>query len=188
MLFLLREDLPPIHHPDTGEEIQDARRKIQHLVVQLQKSRTKILIPTPVLAEILAMFGGKADEIVRELSQNYHLEFAPFDTMSAIEAGMAFYSARQQGDKKGGSQRSWQRVKFDRQIVSIAKAHRATAVYSNDKEVLKWTEELGMKGIAAWDLDSPPPEQSAFEFGSAHASSDSESETERDSESTVDDD
>lgn len=77
---------------------------------------------------------------------------------------MAFYTAKKQGNKKAGSRRPWQHIKFDRQIVSIAKVNNATAVYSNDKEVLKWSEQLGMQGIAVWDLADPPPAQTLMNY------------------------
>ena len=159
LAFLLQEDHPPIEHPRTKEKMGDMKRRIQHLLVGLQETKTKILIPTPALTEILTIFADKTGEIIRELEQSYGFEIVPFDTKSAIEAGMFFYSARKQGDKRGGSQRAWQRVKFDRQIVSIAKAHGATGVYSTDGEVLEMARQLNMEGIDIWDLRDPPPEQ-----------------------------
>lgn len=177
-MLLIQENFPAVIHPETKEEVENVKRKIQQLIDELQKSRTKILIPTPVLAETFTRFGGKTDEVFQILHKDYGFQFGPFDIRAAIEAGMAFYSARQQGDKKSGSSRSWQKVKFDRQIVSIAKVNNATAVYSNDKQVRRWAEELGMRGIAVWDLESPPPSQAGFEFDDSADENEPESETE----------
>ena len=161
LVMLLQDDFPPVTHPDTKEKFkgEDVKRRIAHLICELQKKRSKILIPTPVLAEVFTRFGSQTDEIIQILGRDYGFQFAPFDTKAAIEAGMAFYSARQKGDKKAGSRRAWQRVKFDRQVVSIAKAHGASIVYSNDKQVRTWASELGMTALAVWDLDPPPPQQ-----------------------------
>lgn len=164
LVLLLQERFPPVIHPETREKVVDPKAKIGHLIGQLQAKRTKVLIPTPVLAEICTRFGSKVNEIVQILSQGYGFEFAPFDTRAAIEAGLAFHSAREQGDKKSGSAGSWQKVKFDRQIVAIAKVNNAAAVYSNDEDVRRWSEVLGIRGVAVWDLADPPPEQGSLPF------------------------
>lgn len=164
LVLLLQDDAPGTTHPDTGEEIANVKERIEHLLESLHRSRTKVLIPTPVLAELFAGFGSSTDEIVQLLTDNYNFEFAPFSVAAAIETGMAFYSARQTGDKRSGSKRAWQRVKFDRQIVSIAKVNRASAVYSNDSQVRKWAEDLGMNAIAVWDLDKPPGAQTVLDL------------------------
>jgi hypothetical protein len=38
------------------------------------------------------------------------------------------------GDKRVGSDATWAKVKFDRQIVAIAQVRRATAIYSDDAD------------------------------------------------------
>lgn len=157
LIHLMQKDSPPVKHPDTKEFVTNVSGRIKYLIGKLHENNTKILIPTPVLAEVLTRFGNRAEELIRTLNNTYRFEFAPFDTTAAIEIGMTFYSSRQSGDKRGGSRRSWQRVKFDRQIVSIAKTRNATTVYSNDDQVRKYAEESGMKGVAIWELDEPPP-------------------------------
>ena len=45
----------------------------------------------------------------------------PFGTRAAVEAAAAHREAMLAGDKREGSSASWAKVKFDRQIVAIAK-------------------------------------------------------------------
>lgn len=159
LVLLMQEDPPPVVHPETKAEVANVRERIEYLIERLHKTRTKIIIPTPVLAELLIRFADRTEEIVDVLRQTYRFEFAAFDTAAAIETGMVLFKHRRAGDKKGGSSESWTKVRFDRQIVSIAKSRNAVAVYSTDEQVRKYTEDLGMKAISVWDLDEPPTVQ-----------------------------
>jgi hypothetical protein len=46
-------------------------------------------------------------------------------------------------------------LKFDRQIVAIAKVEGATAVYSDDAEVIAYAREAGLEGYRLADLPEP---------------------------------
>lgn len=48
----------------------DRRAKLDHLVAELQKKRTKILIPTPALTELMVHAGSARDAIYQKLSGN----------------------------------------------------------------------------------------------------------------------
>jgi hypothetical protein len=67
------------------------------------------------------------------------------------------------GDKRGGSAAAWAKVKFDRQIVAIAKVARATAIYSDDADVrvLAATENIAVIGLAELPL---APEEAQIEM------------------------
>ena len=59
--------------------------------------------------------------------------------------------------RKGGSQEiAKTKIKFDRQIVAIAKVEGATAVYSDDKNVVAYAREAGLEGYRLADLPEPP--------------------------------
>ena len=63
------------------------------------------------------------------------------------------------GDKKGGSSSSWSKVKFDRQIVAIAKVNGADTIYSTDDDVARFGRAAEIKVESVWDLPEPQPEQ-----------------------------
>ena len=48
------------------------------------------------------------------------------------------------------------KIKFDRQIVAIAKAEGAHTVYSDDKDVHSYASRAGLKAYRTVDLDLPP--------------------------------
>ena len=80
-----------------------------------------------------------------------------FDERAAIE--LALMSETTQGEKKRKEQAgTWAKVKFDRQIVAIAKVNRVKAVYSTDGDVLALALREGLRGFACHDLPIPPPE------------------------------
>lgn len=60
------------------------------------------------------------------------------------------------GDKRGGSGATWAKVKFDRQIVAIAKVARATAIYSDDADVRTIATAEGIVVIGLAQLSVPP--------------------------------
>ena len=48
------------------------------------------------------------------------------------------------------------KIKFDRQIVAIAKAEGAHSVYSDDDDVHSYAQRAGLKVFRTADLDLPP--------------------------------
>jgi hypothetical protein len=51
------------------------------------------------------------------------------------------------------------KVKFDRQIVAIAKTQGATAVYSDDGQVASFAIECGMEAYKLSDIVNPPKQE-----------------------------
>jgi predicted nucleic acid-binding protein len=130
------------------------RGKLDYLVSSLQKSKTKILIPTPALSEfyvkadpdVLASFKGRAAFII-----------VPFDEKAALECSISIAAALRSGSKKGvQAEASWQKIKFDHQIVAIAKTNRATTIYSEDGGLRKFAAALGLNAQCIDELPENP--------------------------------
>ncbi|MYN38285.1 hypothetical protein GTP55_02760 [Duganella sp. FT109W] len=47
-------------------------------------------------------------------------------------------------------------IKFDHQIVAIAKCNRVTTIYSEDAGLRRFAERLGMKALSIEDLPENP--------------------------------
>ena len=70
------------------------------------------------------------------------------------------------GDKKEGTA-SWLKVKFDRQIVAIAKIEGADVIYSNDDDIARYSARDGLEVVALEELPAPPEKpQAELPFGS----------------------
>jgi predicted nucleic acid-binding protein len=159
LMHLLHPDPGRVIDPETNQPVDRIREKIEYLVETLGKAQDKIVIPTPVLSEIAALDPEGAIRYQALLSDTSRFDFAPFDVMAAIEAGIQTNKAIRAGDKRGGTEDTWAKVKFDRQIVAIAKTRQITTIYSNDTGVRAHAARVGIVVIPVWELPSPPPQQ-----------------------------
>jgi predicted nucleic acid-binding protein len=112
----------------------DAR--LAHLIETLDKRKDDIVVPTPALSEVLIGAGDAAPAYLDILNRSSRFKIAPFGTRAAVEAAARHREAIGAGDKKEGAP-SWAKVKFDRQIVAIAKVEGATRIYSEDADVVR---------------------------------------------------
>ena len=95
---------------------------------------------------------------------------AAFDQKAAIEAALAHRDALKRGGFRIDTKRpdaTKTKIKFDRQIVAIAKAEGAEAVYSDDADVIGYAEKSKLKAYRTADLDLPPedPQPGLFDEG-----------------------
>lgn len=159
LLMLFMPDVPPPQDPRTKKPVERAKERIEELIATLDRERKKIIIPTPALSEFLARTGRAAPKILEQLNESARFKIVPFDERAAVEAAIATYEAHEAGDKKEGSQSSWSKIKFDRQIVAIAKVESAEIIYSDDDDVRRFAKKCGIRVIGVSELPLPPPKQ-----------------------------
>ncbi len=68
-LLSLRPGTNPPLDPATGIPVQHAEARIALLVETLEKARTRIIIPTPVMSELLVHAGAGTAELVTRLTK-----------------------------------------------------------------------------------------------------------------------
>ena len=156
LCLLLHPSIRPPQDPHTGNPVEHARARLEHLVARLESSATRIVIPAPALAEFLVVAGDDGPDYVKVIDKQAVLRIEPFDTVAAIEAAASTRAARARGDKRSGATGPWQCVKADRQIVAVARQHGATEIYSNDSDMRNVA--VGLKVIPVWELPLPPEE------------------------------
>jgi predicted nucleic acid-binding protein len=144
--------------PDSaGKPIEKAKERLAYLVEGLERSATRIVIPTPALSEILVRAGTRgSQQIVETLDKSRIFKIEPFDTLAAIEVATMTREALDEGDKRKGLEATWAKVKYDRQIVAIAKVHGATVIYSDDRDVAVLGAKAGLQVIGFSELPLPP--------------------------------
>ncbi|CCE00667.1 hypothetical protein BRAS3809_360011 [Bradyrhizobium sp. STM 3809] len=109
------------------------------------------------MSEALVRAGAAASQqIVEELQKYAVFSIEPFDTRAALEAAAMSREAIAGGNKKANSTAPWQKVKYDRQIVAIAKVHGATEIYSDDTGIIALGERAKIKVVRLKDLSLPP--------------------------------
>ena len=132
------------------------RQKLVYLVDTLQKTRERIAIPTPALSEYLVKAGKATEGILEQIRKSAVFRVVSFDQRAAIECALAIKRALDHGDKKSGSTSTWAKVKFDWQIVAIAKVANASRIYTEDSDVKRYAAMVGIAVSSVSDLQLPP--------------------------------
>lgn len=153
VLFIDEKSKAPID-PTTGKPVTECRERIEELIKTLGKSRTRILIPTPVLSEFLVKSGPNKDKYLTEFLSTNNFLVAPFDLRAAVELALI-----EDGDTKSGRKidpaQTKAKVKFDRQIISIAKVQGATTIYCDDVGLANVARQNGLQVVMTWEIPLP---------------------------------
>jgi hypothetical protein len=139
-----------------GKPIKYARERLDALIEKIAKENGKIVLPTPVLSELLVKIPEKANELVRQIRTSPWFQLESFDPTAAVELGLRTAKAIAEGDKREGSRADWTKVKFDRQIVAIAISSGASQILSNDPDIAAIGKRWGIDVIGLQDLPIPP--------------------------------
>ena len=149
---------PPID-PTTAKPIEKAAERIEHLISVLTNAKEKIIIPTPVLSEVLVYAGDAMSKYLETLNSQAVFRIANFDQKAAIEAAIAMRDAIDRGGLRidaDNPDATRTKIKFDRQIVAIARAEGAVAIYSDDNDMIEYAKRAGLHAYRTTDLDLPP--------------------------------
>jgi hypothetical protein len=156
LMLLLRPGIPIPNGPN-GLPIDRPKERIEYLVKRLDDNGTKILIPTPALSEALVRAGiSGSQELVEKLQKFAVFRIEPFDLRAAIEVAAMSRDAIASGKKKGASDATWAKVKYDRQIVAISKVHGVKTIYSDDGDICALGAKAKIKVLSVADLPLPP--------------------------------
>jgi predicted nucleic acid-binding protein len=139
----------------TGKPIPFARERVDAVIASLEQEGEVVLIAAPALAEALTTVAPKAIEITERLESVTSFRIRPFGKKEAIEIALRTHSALKAGDKREGVDEPWQKVKYDRQIIAIAKTEGATAIYSTDKGVHEHARLWGVTPLHLGDIPVP---------------------------------
>ena len=143
------------HHRTSADD----KKKLEYLIRTLEESHERVLIPTPALAEYLTRAGAAASAVLEELRRHAVFYMAPFDQKAAVECAVALNRDLSAGDKRGGSAATWAKVKFDHQIVAIAKANGAQQIYTEDGGVQRLAKRAGIQALGVADIRLPDSEK-----------------------------
>ena len=139
------------------------QERIDFLVTRIEEAHKKIVIPTPALAELIVIAGPNYVQYLNEINGRACYKVADFDQRAAIEAALRMADALRAGDKKSGILAPHNKIKFDRQIVAIARVENVGTIYSDDDGVKTLAEQCGIAVIRVEDLPLPPASQPRLE-------------------------
>jgi predicted nucleic acid-binding protein len=163
LLMLLDEKTAPPKDPSTNKPITDAHKRIEHAVSKIREGGEKILIAAPVLAELVVKAENAASQYVHEFNQSAHFKPVPFDQKAALEHGKITRKAVESGNKKDGVDDTLAKIKFDRQIVAIAKAEGVHTIYTDDGNLATHAEKQGIKVVRTHEIVIPQKQATLFD-------------------------
>ena len=169
LLHFLEPDARAAMDPASGEPVPDAKARIEGLVAKLQKAKETILVPTPVLSEVLVHADKAGPGYLQILHCTARLRIVPFGERAAVELAVMTRAALEKGDLRAGTSATRAKLKFDRQIIAIARVEGEKTIYSDDSDVKTLAEGAELTVIRTSDLplaDSAQRELS-FDAGSA---------------------
>lgn len=142
-----------------GEKVEHARERVAGLVQSVEDAREQVLVPTPVLCELLVTEGADVQDVLTTLRSSAYIRVESFDERAAVELAMRLRDARRAGDQREGLPITKSAMKFDRQIVAIALVNGATVLYSDDDGVAKFAAGCGLAVKRVVDLPVPASQQ-----------------------------
>ncbi len=154
VLTITPEAAPPTD-PNTGAPVTKCKARIDFLISTLAKAKTPILIPTPVLSEFLVKAGPKKHEYLETFLESKNFEVGAFDERAAIELAELIDGDSKSG-KKLDDKQTKAKVRFDRQVIAIAKVREADCIYTDDENLAKCARENGIRAVMTWDIPLPP--------------------------------
>src|SRR6266853_2686510 len=82
---LLDPRCPSPIDPSTSKPVTESNARMNFLVSELRERREKIIIPTPVLSEVLIHADKAATDWFLKLSRSSAFRIEPFDARAAVE-------------------------------------------------------------------------------------------------------
>ena len=164
LVLFLEPDARPPTDPATSRPVANANRRVAHLIESLANARETIIVPAPALAEVLVHAKGAAAAYLGILNDKACFRIVLFDERAAVEHAAITWDALTAGDLRAGTDATRAALKFDRQIIAIARVEGQREIYSDDDDMARLGERLGLTVIRTCDLPPPPPEQAGLEF------------------------
>lgn len=148
--FLHPKPGPPMDRQ--GQPVTRFKERIEDLIADLSASSDIIGIPTPALAETLVRSGPNRAQYMKVLHDTSKFQLLPFDARAAIDAADLVASIKTKNEPWD----RWAKVKFDIQIVAIAKSEGCSLIYSDDHHIETYARRFNIRVMRICDLPLPP--------------------------------
>lgn len=137
--------------------------KFRHLLRELERQKTRILIPTPVLAEVLVKRTSERARLIQMVQRSSRLIIGEFGAAAAAVSA-ELMSRKWPKPKERDEQWSRHRLKFDLQILAIAQVNNAATVYTNDTDLAKHCRSEGLAAVSFGELPMPAESQTEMQL------------------------
>ena len=116
---------------------------VSNLIRTLSAENAKVIVPTPALAEVLTHSTETAQDWMQVLNTHACLQVRPFDDKASFELAQLL------GENAAGLRDI---LRFDRQIVAIARVYGASVLYADDDKVAEFATKCGIPAKRLKDL------------------------------------
>lgn len=163
-LYLFMPDTSPPIDASTGRPVERCQERVEFLISTLSKTGTKLVLPTPMITETLVSTGESASAYLDLLRRQSVFRIADFDQRAALECSVMMSQHWAGSLKQLRTEVHRHRIKFDLQIVAIARVAGAYEILSDDPSIKAVSAITGMQCRGIADLPLPPgPDQHAFQ-------------------------
>jgi hypothetical protein len=135
-----------------GQPVTRFKERIEALIADLSAASDIIGIPAPALAETLVRSGPNRAQYMKVLHDTSKFQLLPFDARAAIDAADLIAAIK----TKNAPWDRWAKVKFDIQIVAIAKSEGCSLIYSDDHHIETYAQRFNIRVMRICDLPLPP--------------------------------
>jgi hypothetical protein len=154
----------------------DRRLKLDGLQADLVKSRTKIIIPAPAYAEFMTRTDKARDQYIALIQGKSVFKVEPFGDRAALECSIMLGQALSAKERRAITKT---KLKFDWQIVAVAKALSVSNVYTSDPDIVRCAKHAGLTATMIDDLPIPDSaRQHAFSYEQSKQTDSTNGETE----------
>ena len=101
--LVLNPSLDPPIDPNTGHLVIKCAERLEYLIADLEKTRTRVIIPAPALSEFLVIADESGPDYLAEIDKKSTFSIEPFDARAAVEAAASTRKALAKGNKKSGA-------------------------------------------------------------------------------------
>ncbi len=164
ILYVLEPQTRPPIDPATQLLLTRCPDRIALLIAELSTARTGILIPTPVLSEFMVKAGPNKHQYLTRFKVSKNFTVASFDEMAAIELAL-LNDPDLQSSRALDPQITKAKIKFDRQVVAIAKVHGAKRIITDDGHLAMVAQRNGIVPTMTWQLPLPPEKPENKQMG-----------------------
>ena len=164
LLYFLEPDARAPIDPATTRPLTDAKGRVDFLIRTLEDRREVIVIPTPALSEVLVHAEDAGPRYLEILNGTRCFRIEAFDQRAAVELAAMTRDAIAAGDLRAGTDTTRAKLKFDRQIVAIARTQGQTTIYSDDGDIARLGDAVGLEVVPIHALPRPP-EDTQTELG-----------------------
>lgn len=151
--------------PDPPSRTERVPERVEYLLQRLDQDGASVVIPAPVLAELLLYANADEGAVRAELHRIPRVEFGPFNEVTAVE--LARLERKLQSAKISRSEfvGSRSKLKFDKLIIAIALRYELPTLYTDDDNLTKIAKRIGLRVTSSSQLPLPPQsQQQGLEF------------------------